>query len=136
MGKKLYIIPLVLLLFVIGCHHNRVTYKKGSGGKITKKSHDYFLWGLIPSEKKFKVKELCPGGSIQQIHSYFTVPNALFGICTLGIYSPKTLEVKCTAGGMKFKVVPIEGNNYYRLYSNVAKPVKDPTDIFLTEGVF
>ena len=80
-----------------------VTISKDGGGKISsaatyEDSKSYFMWGLV-GDHTIDVKEVCQGSDAQQMQSVNTVQNVLFGLVTLGIYSPRTSRVWCQEKG-------------------------------------
>lgn len=61
-----------------------------------KASEDFYFWGLM-GEYHVHTNEVCKSKSVQQMQTQFTVPDALLGLVTLGIYSPRTIKVWCGA---------------------------------------
>jgi hypothetical protein len=57
-------------------------------------SHGYFLFGLYPRNVELSETELCPGG-IAAVDQYTSFRDGLFEQLTLGVYSPRTVEVRC-----------------------------------------
>ena len=49
-------------------------------------------------EHRFDVKKICGDKKVLQIQSQGTVSNVIFGILTLGIYSPHTARIWCDEG--------------------------------------
>ena len=56
---------------------------------------EYYLMGLYPDEKVYKAEDFCPGKAIYEVYQYSTFMDGLYEQLTLGIYSPRTLEVTC-----------------------------------------
>lgn len=99
MGNK-RVRPLATILLaaaVAGCSTITIT-RKGEQKLTTpanfEKSYDYFLWGIV-NDHDIDVKDACRGGKVEQMQTQYTFVDALLGICTLGIYSPRTAKVWC-----------------------------------------
>lgn len=68
--------------------------QKGERGLLTLKQN-YYLWGLFPREFAYEEESLCPGRGIQELHQFYAPRDFLLEQLTFGIYSPRTLEVRC-----------------------------------------
>lgn len=88
-----------LLVLLPSCLKTRVHLHDNVGIETFRKSEDYFLWGLVPEEKHYQATNLCASRSkdISYIESQTTPLDAILTIVTIGIYSPKTLIVRCTS---------------------------------------
>ncbi len=86
---------IILIIALFSCSHNRVTMnpQKAPGESNSRMVH-YFLWGLLPNYT-YTTGELCGENGVYQVHSYTSFIDGLLYLFTWGVYSPKTLEVKC-----------------------------------------
>ncbi len=56
---------------------------------------EFYIGGIYPFDYKIDLAELCPGQSLLEVYQYATWKDGLYEQLTLGIYSPRTLEIKC-----------------------------------------
>jgi hypothetical protein len=57
--------------------------------------HSYYLFGLFPRSVALEEREVCPGARIGSIHQYSSWSDGLLEQLSLGIYSPRTVEIVC-----------------------------------------
>lgn len=106
---------LVAFLFVGACQHARVELapalvspgqrrpapSTAETGRAVREQNRlvlkqrYFAWGLLPRERTYSEEELCPSRGIKVIHQFHTAGDILAEQLTLGVYSPRTLEIQC-----------------------------------------
>ena len=93
----------MLLVPVLECQHARVKFEPCAGCKPIKAArsrktktlhHHFFFWGLVPFKKVLKAEEICPNG-IESVYEYSSLMDGLLENFTIGLYCPKTMEVKC-----------------------------------------
>lgn len=98
-----YIILILLTLDFISCQHARVevapTLKQKRKTETNRETillkQNYFLMGLLPRKLEYSESEYCPNRGIKEIHQYSSISNILFEQMTIGIYSPRSLEIVC-----------------------------------------
>jgi hypothetical protein len=94
--KLLSVAILVATLFP-ACLRTKVQLEDTVGAPVYEQSHNFFLWGLTPSEKLIGSSEICGRGrTLTTLESKTTFVDGLLTVITLGILSPKTLTAKCT----------------------------------------
>ena len=94
-----YLTTLVIILSIFFQSCSTVTIHPKQSGKLSteptfEESKDYYFWGLV-GEHRVDVKGICGDKKVLQIQSQGTVSNVIFGILTLGIYSPHTGKIWC-----------------------------------------
>ncbi|TQE73268.1 Bor/Iss family lipoprotein [Leptospira noguchii] len=57
-------------------------------------SQSFYFWGMIPNKHYVNVNEYCPN-KIKEIRQYSTFLDFLYEQLTLGIYTPRTLNLTC-----------------------------------------
>ena len=97
-----YITTQVIILSIFFQSCSTVTIHTKQSGKLStgptfEETKNYYLWGLV-GEHRFDVKKICGDKKVLQIQSQGTVSNVIFGILTLGIYSPHTTRIWCDEG--------------------------------------
>ncbi len=55
----------------------------------------FYLMGLYPLEQRIQLHDYCPGETLLEAYQYSTWKQGLFEQLTLGIWSPRTLIIKC-----------------------------------------
>ena len=91
----------VLLASSIGCMKASVAIQPVSGSvdaraaDNTEKAH-FLLWGLV-GDGTINVADICPNGA-HWMQSQATFVDGLLGALTGGIYSPRTIYIKCASG--------------------------------------
>ena len=79
---------------MVGCY-NRVQFPSQTPSETTvEHTKIYLLWGLI-GEENYELYEDCPTGNIYEINAYTSFFQGVLTGVTLGIYSPRTVEVIC-----------------------------------------
>ena len=98
-GPKALLTPL-LLLAVVGCF--KQTYVVGSGAPVAPVVYDewrhHWLAGLINPDHELELQRVCPGTSDATIHQEQTFLNGLISALTVGIYAPRTVQIRCATG--------------------------------------
>ena len=78
-----------------GCFHTRVVNRDTPPGQTHETKGRIFLWGLASSSSAHvKTGKKCPNG-IARVESERTFGDGLFGLVTLGIYTPVTIRYTC-----------------------------------------
>lgn len=86
-----------VLLLLSGCSSVNI---RTDGEKETTRPPDfeqtfnYWWWGL-KGEHEVNVREVCLGKPVEQMQAVDTLSDSLFGLITLGIYSPRSARVWC-----------------------------------------
>ncbi|TGK15410.1 Bor/Iss family lipoprotein [Leptospira stimsonii] len=103
MLKINYIIMIFFCVSITFCQHARVEVSPIAEQKKKTESkkerillkQNYYLMGLFPRKIEYEESSLCPERGIKEIHQYSSFMNVLFEQMTLGIYSPRSLEIYC-----------------------------------------
>lgn len=74
----------------------------------TKKKANFLLWGLA-GNGTIDTSAICPGG-VHWAQTQMSFVDGLLGSLTFGIYTPRTVAVKC-ASGNAYLLEPIEDKN-------------------------
>ncbi|MBM9575949.1 hypothetical protein JWG45_02175 [Leptospira sp. 201903070] len=101
--KLHYIIMILFTFFFYFCQHARVelspivNQKKAAESKKERilLKQNYYLMGLLPRKIEYEEANICPERGIKEIHQYSSFMNIVFEQMTLGIYSPRSLEIFC-----------------------------------------
>lgn len=87
-------IALLSVFCLCGCYS--VGFEKpGRALEPAYQRQHFFVLGLI-GDKEIDLTKECPRGATQ-FGEQFTAGDVLYGIFTLGIYTPKTVVVRCNA---------------------------------------
>jgi hypothetical protein len=81
------------------CVKNTYTTGLASGGADHEIRAPFYILGLV-GDVEIRLDELCPHG-VAWFQNRMDVGDCVFGVCTLGLYTPRTVEVRC-AGGQAF----------------------------------
>ncbi|TGL78146.1 Bor/Iss family lipoprotein [Leptospira yasudae] len=99
-----YGIIILLLTQIVWCQHARVEVApiaaKQAKTKETNREtillkQNYYLMGLLPRKLEYSEAQYCPERGIKEVHQYSSFANILFEQITIGIYSPRSLEIVC-----------------------------------------
>ncbi|TGK32702.1 hypothetical protein EHQ12_12225 [Leptospira gomenensis] len=104
--RKTPLLSIFIIANLWNCQHARVELaptvktkktKEGSEtqGKTITFKQDYYLMGLFPRKIQYDESSLCPSRGIKEIHQYSTLWNGVCEQLTLGIYSPRSIEISC-----------------------------------------
>jgi len=81
--------------------YSTVTTHPNQAGKLLTEPEPTFqvskpilFWGLC-GEHRVDVKQLCSATGVKQLQTQATSKDVIFGVLTLGIYAPHTVEVGC-----------------------------------------
>lgn len=109
--------PILLMFLLLSCQHAEVTlspalltpaqrqqgrqrnsetsaaFPERNGPFILKQN--YYFWGFCPRELVYEESVLCPGRGIRKISQISTLSDLTLEQLTIGIYSPRTMEVIC-----------------------------------------
>ena len=95
MKISIHLVLVVLLLCCSGCFVVQVERSVGAGeAQYIRKN--FYLFGRI-GEYAINLDEECPQGTAQ-FGDRFTFSDVMFGVLTLGIYTPRTVVVRCAVG--------------------------------------
>jgi hypothetical protein len=72
-----------------------VQLPEGTPTRIETRELSYTFWGLRPSPIVLSAADLCPEGGIASIYEYSSLKDFWVENLSLGIFSPKHLEVEC-----------------------------------------
>ncbi|SOR61455.1 conserved exported hypothetical protein [Leptospira interrogans serovar Manilae] len=62
--------------------------------KVHVVSQSFYFWGMIPKKHHVNVSDYCTNG-IKEIRQYSTFLDSIYEQLTLGIYTPRTLNLTC-----------------------------------------
>lgn len=79
-----------------GCYRNTYTTGLPQGGGTYVQKAPFFLWGLV-GQKDVDMRRVCPNG-VAWFQNRATFVDGLLNLVTFGIYSPLTIEVRCSSG--------------------------------------
>jgi len=74
--------------------HSRIRMADTTPDYEEKYTKWFFFAGFLP-HRVYEVNDLCPGGSVVEVHQYMNAWQVLMAI-PLGIFTPQTLRVKCS----------------------------------------
>lgn len=87
---------LIAAIGLTGCYTVRYQTKLEPGGESHRKMVSYFFWGLGGSHD-IDLDAYCPEG-VAAWSNRATFGNVLIDLVTLGIWSPRTVEIECAGG--------------------------------------
>ncbi|PJZ56842.1 Bor/Iss family lipoprotein [Leptospira barantonii] len=98
-----YMILMFLATNFVLCQHARVevapTFKQKRKAETSRETillkQNYYLMGLLPRKLEYSESEYCPHRGIKEVHQYSSITNILMEQMTIGIYSPRSLEIVC-----------------------------------------
>lgn len=62
--------------------------------KVYEVSQSFYFWGIVPRKYQIDATGYCPNG-IKEVRQYSTFLDFIYEQLTLGIYSPRTLNLIC-----------------------------------------
>tara|TARA_B100000945_G_scaffold311033_1_gene303729 strand:- start:1171 stop:1428 length:258 start_codon:yes stop_codon:yes gene_type:complete len=65
---------------------------------VITKEENFWFWGLV-GEKNFEVNDICPQGRVYEVNIYSTILQSTYTFLSLGIYSPRTVNIFCSIRG-------------------------------------
>jgi hypothetical protein len=95
------LLALASLCACFGCMRNTYTTGLSPGGPRHVEDAPFFLFGLI-GDVQIHLDELCPDG-VAWFQNRTSPGNCLLSLVTLGVYTPRTVEVRC-AGGLTYRI--------------------------------
>ena len=99
--KRVLLLLAVLMLALpalTGCFRSTFSYSDRGAASVTEESQQFLLNGLIGPNVPYRADKLCPGG-VSSVEMYQSLGNGCLGILTFAIYTPRTVQVTCAAGG-------------------------------------
>jgi hypothetical protein len=94
---KILTLYLFVILNLISCITNRVYFVErpdlyaGNPKKITQ---DFYLAG-IGQVKEIDLKEVCGSKKPEWVQTQFSGKDVILGLITMGIYTPRTVDIYC-----------------------------------------
>lgn len=84
------------LLLVSGCATQRVYSQSELGGTLPsyEKSQPFFVYGIGQTQET-NAREICGKSGIDRVETTQTFLDGFLGVITLGIYTPRTVQVYC-----------------------------------------
>lgn len=83
-----------------GCY--KATFQSGAASAVRGEEHyettPFFVFGLV-GEETVDVSRFCEGSEIAEVQAGMGFVQGLFGVLTLGIYTPRRVKVTCVAQG-------------------------------------
>jgi hypothetical protein len=93
--KKLLCTLLAASALLSGCAM-QTAYVNGTGGRLSYEDSQAFFIAGIGQEKTVDAVQVCGGEqNITKVESHLDGVNVLWGLVTLGIYTPRTARVYC-----------------------------------------
>lgn len=89
---------LIAMTAMTGCFRTSFVYTDRGSASVTEESQKFLVFGLIGPDKPYRADKLCPSG-VAGVETYGTFGNMCIGMCTLNIYTPRTVKVTCASGG-------------------------------------
>ena len=91
-------LALIFVMAMTGC--STVLYVRGPKGRtysdaVYESSKPFFFFGLVGPQYDVYVDQICLGKDIDQVSTEYTPSNFLAGVVTLGIYTPRTVKIRC-----------------------------------------
>lgn len=89
---------LLLLLGATSCstiHFVRDPQSRTYTEPVYSSSKEFFLWGLTGPTHDIYADRICLGKDIDQIATTYTPKDFFFNLITLGIYSPRSVQIWC-----------------------------------------
>ena len=84
-------------LLLTGCYNiGFVTEGAPFAEKGRSLNNPFFLWGLV-GENNFDARKVCPNG-VAKMDMYKSAGDGLIQFLTLGLYSPRTVDIWCISG--------------------------------------
>jgi hypothetical protein len=98
MRRSLAIITMALpTLLLTGCYNiSFVTEAAPFAEQGQSLNNPFFLWGLV-GENTFDARKVCPNG-VAKMNMYKSGGDGFVQFFTLGLYSPRTVDIWCTSG--------------------------------------
>ena len=88
-------LSLLIGVMLVGCY-NRVQFPSGVPSEESiEHTKIFLLWGLL-GEENYELYEDCPSGGVYEINVHTGFLQGAFTLLTLGLYSPRTIEITCT----------------------------------------
>lgn len=84
------------LLALGGCYKNTIVTGATASSSTHKEKANFFIYGLI-GEHDVDVAGICPNG-VAWMQSRMDVGDCLLSCITFSLYTPLTVEVKCSSG--------------------------------------
>ena len=95
---RFFIFVLLFFLVISGCKV-QVRYPSEFPSKtVITNEETFWFWGLI-GEKNYEIYDLCPQGRVYEFIIYTTIPQSIYTILSLGVYSPRTVTIVCSIRG-------------------------------------
>jgi hypothetical protein len=94
MVKARIIFTIFMLAMFAGCYRVRLDVPV-SGDRMVRSRQHFFVMGLI-GDNEVNLKRVCPTG-VTSFGDEFRPLDLLFALGTLGLYTPKTVLVRCAA---------------------------------------
>lgn len=89
------VVTVILCFMLSGCLKTRINFEEPVNARSYPSRQSFFLAGLLPEKRTFKVSEVCPDGNVAHMETITTFLDGFLTVITLTIYSPKTLTITC-----------------------------------------
>lgn len=110
---KSWLILLLVLLTLGGCANRVIFPSQSPSSKKVTKTHTFLFWGLS-GEVSYELYESCPSGNVYEVYSHANAAQVVYTIGSLGLYSPRSVQITCSARGLRpdRKKSPSNPNDY------------------------
>jgi len=94
-GRSLSALSLIVAICVLpGCHTIRFDLSTQKESRVVYERKSFFLWGLVPSNKKVDVRTRCPEG-VAAIGEQTSFTDGLITVLFLGIWELRSSWYYC-----------------------------------------
>ena len=82
------------------CHNVSMTNGQPGNGQVVETRKHMFAFGLAGGDSEIDLAEICPEG-VAKIEDKVTASDAVLGIASVGVYTPRTVSVECVTSVRK-----------------------------------
>lgn len=83
-------------MLLMGCYSQVRFPSQAPSKKVVSHSKIFMFWGLAGNEE-YELYRDCRLGNVYEVNSHTSFPQGALTVLTLGIYSPRTMEITCAA---------------------------------------
>ncbi len=114
-ARRLAVLVVLATVALAGCHTMRFEIVDAPHSKIVHHRKSFYVAGLFPRLNRVDVSQYCPHG-VSRVREQTTDDDAIIGVATLGIWTPRSSWYYCLPG-------PGEGKGWV-----VDVPIPSPSD--------
>lgn len=94
--RSLALAALGALAMGTGCYKNTYITGEPHGGGVYTQKASFFIFGLV-GQKTVDIQQVCPNG-VSWFQNRMDFVDGLIGCVTCSLYTPVTIEVRCSSG--------------------------------------